>query len=31
MMWEYVRLEGDTQVSYSEVREDNPLEEMYID
>lgn len=26
MMWEYVRLEGDTQVSYSEVREDNTLE-----
>ena len=25
MMWEYVRLEDDTQVSYSEVREDNTV------
>lgn len=24
-MWEYVRLEDDTQVSYSEVREDNTV------
>lgn len=25
MMWEYVRLEDDTQISYSEVREDNTV------
>lgn len=25
MMWEYVRFEDDTQVSYSEVRDDNTV------
>lgn len=25
MMWEYVRFEDDTQVSYSDVREDNTV------
>lgn len=26
MMWEYVRLEDDTQISYSDVRDDNTVE-----
>ena len=25
MMWEYVRLEDDTQISYSEVRDDSTV------
>ena len=26
MMWEYVRLEDDTQISYSDVKDDNTVE-----